>query len=496
MATKAQIRSPGYLILLILLFGSGVAVAADLHIQLPRPEWMLEFISPPLTERESLLRPGEQPLADKLWPMLDQEKYQEAIQLIEAEIPGLQELLKSDINFDSYRLIRSEEERLREVKGRDAKPDDPLKQVSPALIHVIGQVYLLTEDYEKAEILLKVAVIKLPDFIRAHQTLALLYLLTEKYELAREHIVLAASLGGANPALFSYLGYLSYQTGNPWGEVSAYQQALAMEFDNRQYQQGLLHGLVSARQYDSASTLIDTLLADNQNDKDLWLFKAHVALEMGQESTALTGLEVAIRLGDESYAHKQICARLHFQQGSIGRGVELLESGFVDGLEFIYIDQSLAWLTRAGQWSYAEQLLQAGKQKWATLNDIEKSSLLTHEAEISNQRQRKADAVKALQQAVSLDPGNAYALINLADIYAQDKRGVEAGILYERASAYDNFKERALISHARLAIDRSDYPAALALLRKAFSHNPQRYDLRENIKILEDLVTTGLNSGM
>lgn len=478
-----------YLVLFILPVLVNNTAAATLKIDLPEPEYILEFVMPPLSEREGLLLPEEQVIADMLWPLMDREEYTQAIQLLQQELPGLEKLPDMEIDIERYGILRPEVKKLR---GEDENEDfiDPLYDLSPALIHVIGQIYLILEDYEKAEFFIRVAIVKLPDFIRAHQSLGLLYLLTERYEESRKHIVQAASLGGTNAALFGYLGYLGQQTGNPWGEVSAYQLALMLAFDNRQYQRGLLHGLVNARQYGSAMTLIDTLLVENTNDVELWLYRAHIALEMDQSETALTSLEVAIRLGDESYAHKQICAYLHLNGGSIARGIELLKASFIDGLDFEFVDQTLAWLVQQKQWDYAGDLIRGSRENWSQLDNIEKSRLLTHEAAIAQQNENNPEAIRTLQQAISLDPANADALINLADLYAREKSSVDAEILYERASAFENVRERALLGHAQLAIDVSDYPRAMSLLREAISHNPDRYELRENLRTLENLVNT------
>ncbi len=103
------------------------------------------------------------------------------------------------------------------------------------------------------------------------------------------------------------------------------------------------------------------------------------------------------------------------------------------------------------------------------------------------------EATAALEESIGLDPSNAEALLQLAEVYAEDNLYIQAEIMFERATAYDLVQQRASLGLAQLAIDQFDYPRALTLLREISAQNPERFDLRENIQILENLVTARQN---
>jgi len=97
-------------------------------------------------------------------------------------------------------------------------------------------------------------------------------------------------------------------------------------------------------------------------------------------------------------------------------------------------------------------------------------------------------AAAALQEALELDPTNAEGLIALGRLRRDDRDYNSAELLFQRASAFDLYRESALISLAQIAIDQENFERALELLRDVFSRNPALTDLRRNIDSLENLV--------
>ncbi|WP_460478511.1 hypothetical protein, partial [Escherichia coli] len=82
------------------------------------------------------------------------------------------------------------------------------------LLYLIGHTYFSLEKYEEAETAFLAALNPVPDFIRVHESLGMLYLRMERYEDAKKHLAHAADLGLGTAPLFGALGYLNYRTGN------------------------------------------------------------------------------------------------------------------------------------------------------------------------------------------------------------------------------------------------------------------------------------------
>ncbi|HEX7237244.1 MAG TPA: hypothetical protein VF405_09805, partial [Gammaproteobacteria bacterium] len=311
---------------------------------------------------------------------------------------------------------------------------------------------------------------------------------TERWEEARAHLTRAAELGLNTAQLHASLGYINYKTKNWWGMASAYQQAMAMEPDVRDWQSALLSALNETHQYAAGLALVEQMLQSEPNDPVLWVYRSAMALNTNERGLALASLETAMRLGDDSLANKQVAAALHMERGSIGRAVELLKSASAEDLDFQFMDQALAWLAYGNEWDYFRELLAAAENRARFLDNVEGSRLLTRRASLQLHDGNRRPAIATLQQAVDLDSSNAEALITLGEAYRDERDLNRAELMFQRASAFDLYRENALVSLAQLAIDQQNFERALTLLRDVASRNPARTDLQRNVDVLENLV--------
>lgn len=453
--------------------------AADLQLDLPRGEWSLQPIGPPLLQREGAPLPAEQEKMQALVGFIDREQFTEALDFAREEFGDLLALLEAG---DSERLLPQ-----RVVAG-GFSPGGPRNQASAALLYLLGHVYMMQEQTLPAETAFRAALGPLPDYVRVHESLGLLFLLTERPDDARRHLARAAALGLNTPNLHGALGYINQQDQNYWGAVSAYQNAMMLEPDNRQWQQGLLFSLAQSRQHASALTLVEQMLQDYPDEADLWLFRSQMSLLADDHDAALSSLETALRLGNDAPANMQVAATLHMERGSIERAVELLGLGHSQGIEYPFMDQALRWLAMKGEWERLEELLIAMRPDSEALNAEQRSRFLTREASLHLQKEEAASARSSLQQAIELDPANAEALMALANIHRENRNYNQADMLYQRASADELYRENAWISMAQLAIDQDNFERALQLLRDVVNRNPVRSDLGRNINSLENLV--------
>jgi tetratricopeptide (TPR) repeat protein len=339
-----------------------------------------------------------------------------------------------------------------------------------------------------AETALEAALVPLPDYLRVHESLALLYLRTDRYADARVHLNRAAELGLNTPSLHASLGYVNAEAKNWWGAASAYAQALAMEHDNRSWQSGLLQALNETQQYAAGLALVEQMLQTEPDDPDLWLYRAHMSLNAEQRELALTSLETAMRLGDDSVANKQVAATLHMERGSIARAVDLLKSASAEDLDFQFTDQALAWLAREDEWDYFRELLESVDERRGPLTDSQRSRVLTHRASLERRDGNRQAATASLREAVELDASNAEALVTLGEAYRDARDYTRAELMFQRASTFELYRENALVSLAQLAIDQENFDRALTLLRDVVSRNSARTDLQRNIDVLENLV--------
>lgn len=439
----------------------------ELEITPPNWGWVVPSASPPLFEREGVIAPQEQQFWRELWPLLRDEHFDEALDLFRRRDFALLDDMEQGISHGPA------------THGNDT---------SAAALYLLGYTYSKLDQEVAAETALRSALQYLPDYVRAHASLGLLYMDEERYGEARAHLSRAAELGLNTASLYGSLGFLNQATDNPWGAVNAYQQATMLDSENEQWQRGLLYALNQSRNYPSALALVEQLIERHPTDADLWVFRAYLAQQTDNDESALASLETAIRLGHDSAPNLQVCATLHMRIGSVARATELLQLGVVSGMDYMFVDQALGWLIRQHEWRYAQELIDGARPGLDDLNDAQRSHLLRYGAAIATHEGDTQGARDQLEQALEFDSSNADALMELAALYQGQGNYGQAELLYQRASAFEPYREGASLSLAQLAIDQNQYERALDLLRDIVERNPLRVDVRHNIDILENLV--------
>lgn len=444
----------------------------NLHIEQLAPVWTIQTGNNPLLERDAKLLPAEQSLALTLRPLLDQKNYQAALAAID------------------------------ESSHEDYEPE-PILSFSPALLQVKGQIYLSLKEYDLAKTTFIEAINLLPDFIRAHKNLAVIYIKQQNYQAARNHLVKTIELGEGDAQTFGYLAYINLQLNSPWSAISGYQQALLLDPDNTQWQQGLLYSLISAKDNHAAKAVLNEMLQKSPNDKRLWLQRSRISLDDNTPLDALTSMEVALRLGNTNADNLIAAAQLHLNHGSVSRAAELMSqlltqwqknnSGKANknSEQLDAIASVIAWLIYEKHWVEAKSLLKHtehyAKNNAANVSDTQKSQLKLYSASLPGNS--IAQTTRLYEQAIQLDPSNGRALIALAEHYQQQSDYTQAQLLFVRAASLQGFAERAYIGHAQVYIDQKNYEQATILLRKALQLNPTRQDLVQNIRLLDRINT-------
>ncbi len=428
---------------------------AEIHVQMADPEWEFLLDNRPLMETEAQLHAGERGFAKKIQPMLMEQDY-----------AGV-------MNAFAERSIENDSAALRQLRG---------------------QVLLSLKKYDDAERALQAALQAMPDLALAHRSLSMVYMLKKEYAKARTHLQRSIELGVADAQVYGQLAFVNLQMGQGASAVAGYQQALFLDADNPQWQQGLLYALTNSGALDQAQALVEEMLQTDGDNAGLWLLRSHIALQRDKQKDALNSLEVAFSLGENTPENFAMAAQLHLQQGSSQRAVELLSSNLArmdaGNRESLLatVDQVMAWLAFQKKWKAVSQML-------AGLDEVESASITpfyqarfkVYRAQLALENDDGKQAKRWLTEALKADPTHGEALLALGDLYRRDHQPDQALMYLVRAEALPEFKEQALLSRAQLEIDRKAYPEALRLLRQVARLNPGRGDITANIRSLENL---------
>lgn len=256
------------IILVALLFGQ--AVADPLKIpkkQFRSPEFLKGFVG-----AYGFLSPVE--------PKVDREESELLADLVDL--------------FSDGRFREAEAQLVDFIKRRRHPTEEGVepKEVSPALIFQLAQLYYMNDRTSDAERSYKLAIKGHPDFRRAHKYLALLYASKDKTKEALPHLKKAIQLGEADQLIYGLLGYAYTEENKPLAAEAAYRQAYLLNPDEPQWRSGLTLSLYQQEKWVEAAAMLGDLLASTPEASDFWKMQANCYLNMEQPLRAAENFEI------------------------------------------------------------------------------------------------------------------------------------------------------------------------------------------------------------
>ncbi|MBU3023962.1 tetratricopeptide repeat protein [Aestuariibacter sp. A3R04] len=367
-----------------------------------------------------------------------------------------------------------------------------ISQFGPRLRELYGQVLLNEKNYALAEQVLLDVLKTVPDLPSAHRSLSMVYMMTGKLVNARQHLTKSVELGIQDAQLFGQLAYVNLQLGKPVTAISAYQNALMLEPENKQWYQGLLFAFIESNALAQAESLLDEMLLDDASNKQLWLQRGQIALKQGDTVKALSSLETALSLGDNSLSNLITVAKIHVSDGSPRRAADILaqyaKSFLTDGEGFNAFSDIASYLAANEQWSDLGRMINAADKITTGFSASQVATLNVLKAQLAMNKGQDKTAISLLTKAIDAAPANGEALLSLATLYRQQNNIERAKMMYLRAESLQDVKQRAMLGRAQIAIDQRQYQDALSLLRQVYKVYPSRTDLLSNIQSLENLV--------
>ncbi|MBB6523596.1 tetratricopeptide repeat protein [Pseudoteredinibacter isoporae] len=437
-----------------LVFSLGLVVlslpaSADVKISLPEPNWAMSF--KPLASGGSnpKLKTEEFPIIDAIRPLLDKKQYSRA-----------------------------------NTQLKEHWPSEP----SAALLYVRAQVLTQLKQYSQAEKDYLKSIKLHGDYMLASQSLAGLALSQNQAGKARQYLAQTIALGGASADLFGQLGYLNLREHSAFSSVAAYQRAYALAPENKHWQKGLLMALSQSRSHLQANSLIDELLRDDPNNRELWLHKANAAIAAEQKNRALTAMEMAYRLGEKQKQNLQLLAQLNVQSGNISRAVHIAKQSPSLLKDYGYLGPMLEWLASHGHWNDLATLIQASKAQSKQYRSVDLSHWSLQRAKLAANKGQSKRQASLLQQALKHNPANGDAILDLAQLRIEQGQLSRADILLSRAASMDNSREAAWMKRAQVAYLQKRYKAAQGFLQNILKLDPSRRDLIANMDILQRLI--------
>lgn len=362
-------------------------------------------------------------------------------------------------------------------------------ELSPAMLMLKAQVYFALQEYDKAESVYLSVLGRMPQLIRAHSDLGQLYLIREDFVKARQYFANAVAYGSNEAIVHGQLAYLNLTLHGATSAISEYQQALALEPENIQWQQGLLAALSQSKMYEATLAYVKELIQKRPNDPQVWLNQAALALQIDDKELALASLEMAILLGDDDSNNLKTAAQLHLRLKSYDRAIVLMQTVLSKGqLDSTIVFDYVNWLVQAHQYDQAAKLLGMFSTKLASLSSDEQAIYYLHSACIEAHNQHYLQADTHYKNALEKNPLSGDALLGYAEFLTLRKDYIQSEFYYLRAEAIPEFEKKAMLGRAQMFIDSQNYISAVSVLRNVYKKYPEMSELQETILTLESII--------
>jgi tetratricopeptide (TPR) repeat protein len=189
---------------------------------------------------------------------------------------------------------------------------------------LLGRLYRLNNDLQKAEAEFKTAVKLQPDSEEAVTTLAYLY--NELGDTARATQVLSSVPNGEKSAkLYAALGYTYEQQKQYKEAIDAYRHAIEMDRDNLDAIRGLAQNLLNDGQADAALEQYKVIADANPEDAQTYVRIAEIYRKQGKYDLALDDLKKAESMVQDSVEVPYNIAAIYQAQGRYDEAIPIMK---------------------------------------------------------------------------------------------------------------------------------------------------------------------------
>lgn len=339
---------------------------------------------------------------------------------------------------------------------------------TPAFEFVLGNAYYAAGKQETAVAHYRIAVEKSPEFMRAWTNLAVAYYAAGRYEDAVPCFGKALSLGDRAASTYGLLAYCLAKADNALAAEMAYMQAYALDPSNTDWIRGLVELLVASKQYARAEALVRELIRLKPNDTPNWMLHATILIAQERKIDAIAVLETASRLGTIDNPGRLLLGDLFSEQKFHAEAVVAYSQALpaapdAGAQRLIHYAQSLIATQKLPE---AQRILDTpmnGANRETTALYLETKAALYFA------RKEPAEAQKALESLLEIEPLHGRALLGLGELQANAGNLIKARLFYEQASQLPECAYQANLELANLALNAKDYRKSVAHLQSALN---------------------------
>ncbi len=354
---------------------------------------------------------------------------------------------------------------------------DRKKDASALFDFTLGNLYFQDGKSRDAAEAYVAALRKFPNFRRAHQNLAIIYIQNEYPDAAIRHFTKAIELGAANSSLFGLLGTAYIRSEEPVAAETAFRNALLMAPGVNDWKLGLARSLFLQKRYADVISLTDGMIKANPRNPALWKLQTSAYIGEKDLTNAAANYEILDELGElepeelntlgDIYTNndmKELAAQAYLRAYRAQESPSNLEAP-------LRAAEILA--ARDGSSQASKLLSEVRRQAGNTLSDDQELRIMRLQANIAMARGNNDQAAEILERVVERDPLDGESLLSLGLHHSQRNSPEKAQFYYERAANLEEFTADANVRLAQLLVGQNKYREAIPLLQRAQELKPR-----------------------
>ena len=368
------------------------------------------------------------------------------------------------------------------------------EETSAALDFAVGTIFFQADELEGAARAYTEAVRKLPTFRAALVNLGQTQLLVDDAGGAVITLTRVVRQGWGDVSTYKLLGHALLSEGMSVAAENAFRQVLLLAPTDADGSLGLAKCLLEQQRYAEGLAMVEGLLKNEPQRRELWSLRASLYLAMDRTDDALYALETARRL---RYATPDMLATLGDLY--VNRG-QPEEAAARYAAAFAGKSPPIGRLLRAAEGfllndepEHAESLLKVVKRErkdaGPTLTRAEARLCRRLEAELAR-RGGELDLARTLYETMLRDdPLDGEALLRLGDLHRTEGRLQDALAAYERTARLEGREAQGFVRQAQVEVERGRYSRAVELLESSlvYDDTPRVRRYLEQVRRLAEL---------
>lgn len=340
---------------------------------------------------------------------------------------------------------------------------------SAAFDYILGNLYYQENNVSSAVNAYAKAIEKFPNYAQAYYNMGRAYVAEGDYAKALVGLQKALSFDGGDGTLYGLIGYCYLNLDKPATALDAYNFAIMMAPESKDWRLGKLQCLIALERSDEAIGLLYEFIKEEPSKADWWKLQANQFLAAGMNEKAAANLTVVKDMGKADGSSLALLGDLYVNEGLVEPAVDsymdAMKKGGARPGRIVEVVNSLIYMDQIPS---AKVLLTGLESNMgSSLSEAQEVAVLNVKARLAMGEDDTDAAADFLASIVEKDPLNGGALLSLCELEKTRGDSAKAEFYAESASKIDGFAHQAFLALAQLNVGKQDYKSAAKFLRSA-----------------------------